>query len=379
MPIYERMLSRGFFPRELPPSFHSRDLAAAIKPLVVAGKVIPKMTELSRTGAHNLAQAGTLRRKLGYHNPATAHHIASIVESEWTTLAGHLATASSAYSSPVVGTSLLTGARALVPSRDYGEIPDGRAHIRSSARYVLCADVSRFYASIYTHSIPWSLHSKAWSKQNKSGGCGNDLDKAFRNGQDGQTLGIPIGPDCSYLIAECILTAVDDRFEKAHGPVPGIRVLDDYEMAFASFGDAQRAMGHLQEALAEFELALNPAKTQIVELPVRIEHEWVSELRAFTFRPSIKGQRSDVLRYFDRAYQFAAAYPDAHVLNYALARIAGEPVDTANWPLLQHLTFQALLSEPKTFRPALQLLQHKQSSGHSIDSVLFAELLNRHV
>jgi Reverse transcriptase (RNA-dependent DNA polymerase) len=148
-----------------------------------------------------------------------------------------------------------------VPTCSPTHLYHARAKTRAVGKYFLRADVTRCYASIYTHSIPWALKGKAWAKTNRRGSAGNELDLAIRNGQDQQTLGIPIGPDWSFAIAESVLTAVDNLLTSRINSLSANRFYDDYELAFPTYNEALGAMGILQEALSEYELALNPTKT----------------------------------------------------------------------------------------------------------------------
>jgi hypothetical protein len=102
-------------------------------------------------------------------------------------------------------------------SSPFDAIPVARARSRTASRYLLATDLSQFYPSIYTHSIPWALHTKsvAKAKPNDYSLLGNVLDLAMRNGQDKQTIGIPIGPDTSLVIAEAILSSVDVQLKGA--------------------------------------------------------------------------------------------------------------------------------------------------------------------
>lgn len=362
MTLYQALLTSGYFPKELPPTFHTESYGAWAAKLPSGASSIPAQSTVTRPCAHNLAQAGTLRRRLGIPNPIAAHHASRVIDTHWNTLGTHLQQSRIAKSTPAPGLQ-----RALVPAIPQGGLPEARAQTRALGRYLLSADVSRCYGSIYTHSTPWALHTKQWAKSNQAGGCGNELDLVVRNGQDRQTLGIPIGPDSSFVIAECVLTAVDGILDKNCGPVRGHRFMDDYEIAFASYDQAQHAMGVLQEAPGEFELALNPAKTQIVELPCEHEPAWVAELRAFVFRDTPRAQASDFLRYFDRCYQLARENSNAHVLQYGVARLASLKPFSINFGLFQSLLLQASLAEPKTFRPFLQLLLALQTQGFAID------------
>ena len=169
--------------------------------------------------------------------------------------------------------------RAIDPVREWGYLPIARSLCRASARYVLQTDITNFYPSIYTHVIPWALHSKSVAKQNRNNFnlLGNVLDLIIRNSQDQQTLGIHIGPDCSLVIAEIILSAVDAALLST-GAVNGFRYLDDYEFGFATYSEGEQALADLQGVLSVYELHLNPRKTSLFELPEPIERPWATEL-----------------------------------------------------------------------------------------------------
>jgi hypothetical protein len=76
---------------------------------------------------------------------------------------------------------------------------------------LISADIQNFYPSIYTHSIPWAIHGKATAKQRMGDPhlYGNRLDKSTAGCQEGQTVGVAIGPDTSLIVAECLLAAVE--------------------------------------------------------------------------------------------------------------------------------------------------------------------------
>jgi len=57
-------------------------------------------------------------------------------------------------------------------------------------RGCIVADISEFYPSIYTHTIPWAFHGKAFANANigNSALIENELDRLTRVGQEGQTV-----------------------------------------------------------------------------------------------------------------------------------------------------------------------------------------------
>jgi len=77
--------------------------------------------------------------------------------------------------------------------------------------YVLHTDISDCYGSIYTHSIPWAIHTKPVAKMNRNpnGNIGNVIDKHLRDMVFGQTNGIPQGSVLMDFIAEMVLGYAD--------------------------------------------------------------------------------------------------------------------------------------------------------------------------
>ena len=84
--------------------------------------------------------------------------------------------------------------------------------IEHSSDWLVRTDISRFYPSIYTHSISWSLYGKEDVKSDIAkfrGSVGDRLDQLIRSGNRNQTIGIPIGPETSRILAECISSSID--------------------------------------------------------------------------------------------------------------------------------------------------------------------------
>jgi hypothetical protein len=251
-----------------------------------------------------------------------------------------------------------------------------RARIRSTARYTLHADISRFYHSIYTHSIPWALHSKTVAKADRSSGLlGNNLDRLVQKAQDGQTMGIPIGPDTSLLIAEIILGAVDSELADIR-LLNGFRYIDDYEFGFVTLADAENAIAALQNVLNGYELALNPRKTKIQNLPLPTEHPGISEIRVFNFRSSAVGQQSDLIRFFDRAFTYAQESPEECIIRYAVSRLSGVTFDSSTFSIIENLLLQSMMTEPGAIRLVLNQLLRLRDLGHALNRDQIAQVLN---
>lgn len=87
------------------------------------------------------------------------------------------------------------------------------------ARYLVHADVSNCFPSIYTHALSWALVGKEVAKQNQkdSSQWYNELDFRTRNVKHGETHGLLIGPHVSNLLSEIILVKIDNSYMTKDG------------------------------------------------------------------------------------------------------------------------------------------------------------------
>ena len=241
-------------------------------------------------------------------------------------------------------------------------------------------DITNCYPSIYTHSLSWALHTKKKAKAQRGSPnlLGNQLDKIVRQGQDGQSIGIPIGPDTSFVIAELLLSSVDDdfciRMEKANLRVQGYRSYDDFESGFTSRADAENAIAILESTLNEYELQLNPNKTAIIELPIPVEPPWVSELRLYNL--GSRSQSWKLRGYFDRAFALSKLNPDAEVLKYAIQRLRSVIIDEENWTLCQDLLLQCAMVEPSALPVVIDHLHFYKNVEYQLDFDKLEEVFN---
>ncbi len=254
-------------------------------------------------------------------------------------------------------------------SKRFDAVPLERAMVRIGKQFLLVADVSRFYPSIYTHTIEWAISSKARAKQKlknrtKKVSIGAALDGLVQACQSGQTRGIPIGPAASMLLSELLLTKVDAKL-KRRKIIDGFRYSDDYELTFGDRSQAERALAVLEDSLADFELELNPAKTTIHELPQELDNPGIQELRSFQFRS--KHERSDLMHFFTRAFALHREFPEKAILRYAVSRLSPTTTKKANAGLIQRLILQAVSYEsgvwPMAINQLLSLRRTHRSQG----------------
>ncbi len=365
MPLID-LLTRGYFPKELPRPFVTVPFANAITSAAALpgdfAKTASKSNKLptAKTGRYSHARGGLLRRPLSICNPLLYFLLCKEMMQNWASINLRVAGTPLAATTP----EFKADGRAIDGKWPQAARPDLAQGSRLGRRYVLQTDINRFYHSIYTHSIPWALHTKPTAKANHALTLlGNRIDYWVRMGQDGQTVGIPIGPDTSLVIAELIMQRCDEELLTRLPGLRGHRFIDDYELSFQTRTEAEDAFHILETCLSGFELALNPKKTQVLELPLPLEAPWVTELQRFTFRSSRSGQAADLSNFFTRAYSLHSNNLGDPVLQFAVARLRPISIDPANWALFQKLLLLCVIPQPASFPYVLDQIITRKNAG----------------
>ena len=366
LPLEIDLLERGYFPREVPPPFKTTTLAAH-----VASVGSPSLHALAgqkwwtASVRHNLARPGGLRRPLAMPNPIGFLRIARETDGGWTSdLEPLLLSAGLSASRPI----LASGPRA-VQNVGGGTVELRRAEARRASRVILHTDIQNFYPTIYTHSIAWALHSKAVAKAHTGNMLllGNRLDRAFSGSQEGQTIGIPIGTDASLIVAECLLASIEKELLTRMPAMKGYRWIDDYELCFATVGEAEHALSTLVELLAGYQLTLNPRKTRIADLPEPQEGRGIWALRRWDFGATGRKQATDIVGYFDQLFADILKDRGGTLAAYAVARLQSFRCDLRNWDLLQSFLLQILVAEPSCARQVMEHFAVQKLRGLLVD------------
>ncbi len=143
-------------------------------------------------------------------------------------------------------------------------------------QYVLHADISDCYGSIYTHSIPWALHTRPVAKAKRKRGelLGNEIDGTIQDMREGQTNGIPQGSVVMDFIAEMVLGYADELLAErldAAGVTEYyiLRYRDDYRVFVNNPELGELILRTLTEVLIDLGLKLNGSKTSQAQPVVR--------------------------------------------------------------------------------------------------------------
>ena len=367
-----QLLKRGYFPEELPPVFSTLDYSAAMhrNRNALPASFSPNANKIDRPwtepARHNIARPGTLRRELSVPTPEWFFVTANEIASNWRRIAGHCRKSPYSITNPIIGR--LPG-RAVQFRDGISRIVAKRVESRRGANYVVVTDVQNYYRSIYTHTIPWALSGKAVSKAavgTPTKVFGDDLDKFVRGGQSGQTMGIPVSPDTSYVISEAILSSLDTDINVPH-PDWGLRYMDNYEFGCGNYGEARQLLADLQGLFAEYSLSLNPDKSDIIELSIPLEDVNISQIRRARIRDGVEDEPEDLVILFSLAFQLFQEKPEDRILQYTVLRLRDRRVRESSWPVLEGLLLQAGVTVPGCLPHVVEEIHAYIEGGYNID------------
>lgn len=213
---------------------------------------------------------------------------------------------------------------------------DFRVDLSSRREQFVSADIRAFFHSVYTHSIPWAIYGKSWAKGNRSiSHYGNLIDLLCRNAQDGQTIGLPVGPDTSRLIAEVIASAVDVALRKQLSVTgqDASRYIDDYTISGDEAQSGEGLIAAIRQAAALYELELNNEKSAIYPTSVRQNTGWKQAV--LDHIPRHTSGYQEIQRFFYEIGRVCDAHPEINVEKYALLNARSALVRTDQWKKIQ--------------------------------------------
>ena len=111
-------------------------------------------------------------------------------------------------------------------NKDFVE-QDYKIDLTIGSKFIVKTDISNYYPSIYTHTIPWALVGRNIAKSTKDEKVTlwyHQIDRLCQLNQDKETKGIPIGPDTSAILSEIITSSIDKELLR----YKYIRYIDDY-------------------------------------------------------------------------------------------------------------------------------------------------------
>jgi len=369
------LVARGYFPEELPPVFSTIDLGNSVAKVSSHLHTFIKAHPAGKLLVYSIPKAKGYRRNLGIPHPLQYIQLSKTIADHWKDITALTE------QSKISLSRLSPGVYRAISRFAFDEFIDARLHASVGNRFLLKVDITRFYNSVYTHSIPWALHTKTVAKLETSRAkhFGNGLDIDSRNLQARQTIGLPIGPDSSRIISEVILTAMDIALQRLIPNLQGVRIIDDYYLYFKQLSELESARSAIHQVLKEYELELNPSKESIIELPEILETNWYRELKEIRFSNEPATQRKQLISFFDKAFFYSKENPEETVLSYALSKVRPTFFQEENVGILVALMFNAIVQESKTISICCEILTSFYQRKFSLDRNLLSTALNEFI
>ena len=301
--LYEGLLAYGLFAEQLPPIFTGKiffDYCQSKNPS------FPK-DPTDYIPYENMRNVN-VPRPLGIPNPASYQRLCKSVSDNWSMLQAHFqdATSSNKYKISRIHIRKIKNNPCLFEMNYNNWRVDGTPEpdLLIGSEYLVKADISNCFPSIYSHALSWALVGKDMAKQTQSNRSKwyNILDTCTRNIQYGETHGLIIGPHVSNLLSEIILVKIDKALsEKGY---KYIRNIDDYSCYAKTHEEGQSFLVSLNQQLRFYGLSLNHKKTEIAELPAAAVEQWVRRVNAFTaFDKKARMNYKEVQAYLDLAVE----------------------------------------------------------------------------
>jgi len=344
---FRRLLSHGFFAPELPPCFVSDDLARYRKMILDRISALPPVhqkpnfyTYISEPSWFYFPRFGSDDRRHGVPNPVSYLLLSRVVADNYVQLRRVARKSGISASPPVFDWS---GSRAVMrPNVDLRD--DFRIDLSSRREEYVTADVRAFFHSIYTHTIPWAIYGKVWAKNKGNRGYthfGNLIDLLSRNLQDGQTVGLPVGPDTSRLLAEVVASGIDEQLRqrlKISGQ-DASRYIDDYTISAPNGQTGESLIAALRLSAAHFELELNSEKSEVVSTAIRHDVGWKQAVRATIPKgvPDIQSMQ----RFFYEVGRLCETHRATNIEKFALSNARSAFVRADSWKRIQSLLINA--------------------------------------
>jgi hypothetical protein len=312
------------------------------------------------------------RRFFGTPNIITYFHISSFIWKNWARFESNFSLSEYSISTPKPMDE--DDERSLqIPS-----LSELSKHVSAKLKYapfILRADIAQCFPSIYTHSISWAAHgiqeSKSDTKVDSSTNTFNALDFFIRNGQQGNTRGVLVGPDAYRIIAEFVLSKIDDDLSKLVGDkiVGAVRHVDDYFVGLRTEHEAESVLSHLREVLASYELNLNDFKTKIHSSLDPINDLWAQRLRVNIYYIGLYSNLRNIEHSISEAVTIAAETKSDSPIKILLRAFDDEEIyKNQNWEFVEPNLQRIAQKHPHAVDYVCLLVAKRYALGKSIDS-----------
>lgn len=368
--IRNSLLNKGFFPEVLPPCFISTNLARCFSGLI--NEVLEKQhnTRSSSYVRYSGTKHDGNRRYYGAVNPIPYFYLCDFIGKHWTEIESKLNQSAFSISNIKLGEEKDDRA-ILVPP--LSEVVSNLSSQIKHSPYLLKTDIAQFFPSIYTHSIVWVAHGKDTAKEDTKRKSNtvyfNSMDWFIQQCQNGQTRGVIVGPDAFRIVAEYLVSDIDNLLHTNTGNliIGGVRHVDDYYLGIKSEFDSSIVLSELRDILQNYDLQVNDSKTKVLSGLFPVDDIWAQELRSTRNHGTLVDQINYLL---DKAFDISNNIGSQSPMKLALRRFDKfKFYDKYGWIEVEPKLQRILFHYPHCLDYLCLLLAKRVAIGKSIDKI----------
>lgn len=370
MKIHQALLTKGYFPKELPPVFTTQDFGEHVDDILLHWEKAGLFRKLKladelpggkkRSGAYTYklgdAEAERLskpkrgyeRREIHITHPLPQALLTLEISVHWRSVQRWLSRQTYSVDEIRVGNNYERAIKGINFSLHEAK----KSYLQATSDWVATTDITRFYPSIYTHSIAWAAYGKERVKTNLNvykGSLADRLDLLVRSCNRNQTVGIPVGPETSRIIAETISARIDQGYA-ARFPDSDKdnidRLQDDWMVGVGTLETAETVLSAISGLYREYGLDINGSKTSIDRIVGDRESEWISEMKAFLSHRTGRLSGSRLREFLELTLLLQSQNPTASVVSYALSVVEGVAIEAADIPVVESFLIKAAVVAP---------------------------------
>ncbi|MDW3182097.1 hypothetical protein [Roseobacter sp.] len=383
------LLSKGYFPKELPPAFTTVDFGQNAYDIMnewSASKLFttsqPKYKKKKMRGQYTYTISDTEleviskpkrnyeRRNIHVTHPIPQLLLANEISNEWHSVWKMLQRQtysldrieiSEKYERAIKG----IGFKLHRVKKDF---------LEATSDWLVKTDISRFYPTIYTHSLAWAAYGKEKVKKNFSlykCSLADRLDILVRACNRNQTIGIPIGPETSRILAEIISARIDSDFhhnEKDISRDKVDRLQDDWFIGVETLEAAERALSSINLTYRDYGLEINGYKTSINHILANSGTSWISEIGGFLSHNSKQLSGNRLREFISLSLRLQAEYPNEAVIIYALSVIEGKSYSSSDIEVLETFLLKASVQSPISMDKICRIILNLQFTSQKISA-----------
>ncbi|WP_299719945.1 RNA-directed DNA polymerase [uncultured Tateyamaria sp.] len=370
MKVHQALLQKGYFPKELPSVFTTQDFgthvddileewqaAGVFKKVAVPGK-LPGGKKKRGAYSYKLLSAeaeriskpkrGYERRDIHITHPLPQALLAREIGTNWRSVQRWLSRQTFSEDEIRIGQEFERAIKGI----NFAVHEAKKSYLQATADWVVTTDITRFYPSIYTHSIAWAAYGKERVKQNLNayqGSLADRLDLLIRSCNRNQTVGIPVGPETSRIIAETVSARIDQEYMARFPKVTTEsidRLQDDWTIGVGSLEEAEKVLSAVSAMYRGFSLDINGSKTSIDRIASERQSAWISEMGAFLSHRSGTLVGARLREFLELTLILQSQNPSAPVVSYALSVVEGVDIEAGDVPATESFLIKAAVVAP---------------------------------